>query len=358
MGKVFVKGPTESPDDLLKIESQLARAGRVGADFGLGAAKRFLGPQPKDFGSFMQQYFFDPIQYLREGRGKRQLTDEEKDEMRFRRRQKFREQLEEEKRPMVEEQKRIAERAKQTAADEALLGRFQNLTRRGNTLTDVAELTPYKGAQTLEEFQEYADNKFPGMSLNEVANLLGQQFTNLQGLDLRRRATGKDGLEFDTAKNEANQMIAVSDAAMPNVATTDLEPMNTNVKTTIDRNDANNRIREMAGLPKESEAPTPQISTADNAASVAASGGVNSSPHGAKKEDERDDAMATNSENMDFDNETGIERPELQPQEEEAGPAFDIGGPGNAPVSPPVNSPTGRAFESERLPDGSGRWEG
>lgn len=334
MGKVFVKGPTESPDDLLKIESQLARAGRVGADFGLGAAKRFLGPQPKDFGSFMQQYFFDPIQYLREGRGKRQLTDEEKDEMRFRRRQKFREQLEEERRPMMEEQKRKIE-------DAALLGRFQNLAQR--TGADVIGLDAYRDTQDLAGFQEFANMNYPGMPLNEVANMLGQQFTNVEGRNLRNILSGKPAIEGYAPKDRANQMIAVSDAAMPNVATTGLAPMPAGVKTTIDRNNADKRIRAMAGLQTESEAPTPQISPADNAASVAASGGVNSSPHGAKKEDERDDAMATNSENMDFDNETGIEQPKVQSQEEEAGPAFDIGGPGNAPVSPPPGTvPPGR----------------
>ena len=204
MGKVFVKGPVESPDDLLKIESQLARASRVGVDFGLGAAKRFLGPQPKDFGSFMQQYFFDPIQYLREGRGKRQLTDEEMDEMRFRRKQKFREQLEAERRPIMQEQKRKIE-------DAALLGRFQNLAQR--TGADIIGLDKYKDKQDLSEFQEFANMNYPGMPLNEVANMLGQQFTNVEGRNLRNILSGKPAIEGYAPEDRANQMIAVSDAA-------------------------------------------------------------------------------------------------------------------------------------------------
>ena len=86
---------------------------------------------------------------------------------------------------------------------------------------------------------------------------------------------------------------------------------------------------------------TPLIGPADLAASVAASGGVNSSPHGAKKEDERDDAMATNSENMDFDNETGVERPKMESQKEE-GPIDFTKPPTNItqdvmPPKPPQN---------------------
>ena len=48
MGKVFVKGPTESPDDLLAKESQAARAGRVGADLTFELQQNAsLGNNPK-----------------------------------------------------------------------------------------------------------------------------------------------------------------------------------------------------------------------------------------------------------------------------------------------------------------------
>ena len=144
---------------------------------------------------------------------------------------------------------------------------------------------------------------------------------------------------ISNANAPATPNVAV-ETPVTNVATTDLAPMPAGVETTINRKDANERIRAMAGLPTESEAPTPQISPADNAASVASSGGVNSSPHGAK-EDERDDAMATNSENMDFDNETGIEQPKVQSQQEEP---MDFTQPptGLTQDAPPGTVPPGR----------------
>ena len=207
-------------------------------------------------------------------------------------------------------QQRQAELAPQREAE--LLSRFQNLSQRKGA--EAAQLSGHKGATDLADYEEYARQNYPGMSLNEVANMLGQQFTNVEGLDLRRRMTGKEGIEgFGPTNQTANELVTASNAAeQTNVGGDGLAPMPAGLRNQID-------TQNMATMGGEVPLPPqPQISPADNAASVAASGGVNSSPHGAKKEDERDDAMATNSENIDFDNETGVERPKQEDDADEA----------------------------------------
>ena len=68
MGKVFVKGPVESPDDLLAKESQAARMGRVIADAGEGALN-FTKPVD-NFADFAGKPL-NFLRYLAEGRYKR-----------------------------------------------------------------------------------------------------------------------------------------------------------------------------------------------------------------------------------------------------------------------------------------------
>ncbi len=68
MGKVFVKGPVESPDDLLAKESQAARMGRVLADAGEGLVG-MTEPTP-NFGAFARKPL-NFLRYLAEGRYKR-----------------------------------------------------------------------------------------------------------------------------------------------------------------------------------------------------------------------------------------------------------------------------------------------
>tara|TARA_R100000234_G_scaffold39931_1_gene23897 strand:+ start:9315 stop:10346 length:1032 start_codon:yes stop_codon:yes gene_type:complete len=325
MGKIFVKGPVESPDDLLAKESRLGQAGRIGLDATQGAIN-LTRPGAIQSAADLAGVPLSVMRYFMEGKHKRQLTDEEKDEMRFRAQQKIRDKLEAERRPMMQEQKRIAD-------NQALLGRFQNLAQR--TGADVIGLDAYRDTQDLAGFQEFANMNYPGMSMNEVADMLGRQFTNVESQSLRNILSGKPAIEGYTPDDRANQMIAVSNAAAPNVGGGDLAPLPPDIQNTINRNIANQQIEQMATVPETQT----QISPADNAASVAASGGVNSSPHSAKEEDKRDDAMATNSENMDYDNETGVERPKQEEPEPEPEVPFTLGGPGNAPVSPQSMSP-------------------
>lgn len=68
MGKVFVKGPVESPDDLLAKESQAARMSRVLADAGEGLVG-MTEPTP-NFGAFARKPL-NFLRYLAEGRYKR-----------------------------------------------------------------------------------------------------------------------------------------------------------------------------------------------------------------------------------------------------------------------------------------------
>ena len=74
MGKVFVKGPTESPDDLLAKESRLGQAFRVGGDIAEGAIEM---TEPIDnFGAFARKPL-RALRYLTQGKFRRQLSPTE-----------------------------------------------------------------------------------------------------------------------------------------------------------------------------------------------------------------------------------------------------------------------------------------
>jgi len=274
MGKVFVKGPTESPNDLLAKQtaavapSMSQKIRRRGADFGrtvrdelkeLGsvagpAVGEYLATRDvagagqkvadfagnvvgqrygaKDGGKFVGDLFHIPFALMF---GRKPATPQEQEYAKILAR----------------------EQATQQRQNEGLLGRFQNLAQRQGA--DVAGLTPYKDSQSLAEFEEYAREEFPGMSLNEVANMLGQQFTNLQALDLRRRATGKEGVEGFGPANRANQTIAVSNAAATGAQEPPSAPLTPfRVKDVLDPNNPEKQLLDtLTGADEQEQAPLP-----------------------------------------------------------------------------------------------------
>jgi|8_EtaG_2_1085327.scaffolds.fasta_scaffold01389_3 hypothetical protein len=257
MGKVFVKGPVESPDDLLAKESQLGRAGRVLGDATEGAIEM---TEPIDsFGSLMRKPL-GALRYLAEGRYKRKLSPEEEAIQNARLRRIAQDQIREEMQPAMdakaalaakqkEEADNQAAKQKEEADNQALLSRFQNLSQRKGA--EAAQLSGHKGATDLSEYEEYARENYPGMSLNEVANMLGQQFTNVEGLDLRRRMTGKEGIEgFGPAQQTAQGLQTASNAAEEGEAA----PLpNVNVGHLIDP--ASNPVPELMNTLNDTESP-------------------------------------------------------------------------------------------------------
>lgn len=76
MGKIFVKGPVESPDDLLAKESRLGQAGRIGLD-ATQAAVNLTRPQSIQSFADLAGIPFNIARYFMEGKGKRQLSPTE-----------------------------------------------------------------------------------------------------------------------------------------------------------------------------------------------------------------------------------------------------------------------------------------
>ena len=309
MGKIFVKGPTESPDDLLAKQTMAQRFKDFattrnirGAGRELGtSAGRFANNEIQNFGQFASALANPLIALL----GRKPMTPEEEAYARILAREKA-------------TQQRQAELAPQREAE--LLSRFRNLTQRSPALVEAAQLSGESPQSTLADFQQYVDNVYPGMSMNEVADMLGRQFSNVEALNVRRRATGKEGVEgLGSANQTANELVTASNAAeQVNVGGDGLAPMPARLRNQIDTED----MATMGGkVPLQTQT---QISPADNAASVAASGGVNSSQASAFKEIDRDEEMINDSANIDNKNTpgAGVEPPK---QEDNAGEVPNFG---------------------------------
>jgi len=277
MGKVFVKGPVESPDDLLAKESRLGQVFRVGGDIAEGAIEM---TEPIDsFGAFARKPL-RALRYVTQGKGKRQLSPTE-----------------------LAYQKLLANRDAQTqfARDEAERKREEEMAENFRRLevmspSDDRKIAPLPEVSGLPFSQQRRDSKqaladaqaqrkemyeklqaAQRLPLQEdAANAAEEEIyqRNLQRVreeNIRAALRGQKQKGKNQAKAGAGILQRISDANTPatpsvdnpvtNVATTDLGPMNANVETTIRRNDANNRIREMAGLPA---APTPNIEAIKN----------------------------------------------------------------------------------------------
>ena len=148
MGKVFVKGPVESPDDLLAKQAMAQRlqnfkqgmGPKLGAGFeharnyagsrnyggafqeSLSSAGRLANNQIDDFGQ-LTQAIFDPFFTLF---GRKPQTPEEEE----RSRQMIKDKIREERQPAMDAQAALAAKEKEEADNQALLGRFQNLSQR------------------------------------------------------------------------------------------------------------------------------------------------------------------------------------------------------------------------------------
>ena len=239
MGKVFVKGPVESPDDLLAKQAMAQRlqnfkqgmGPKLGAGFeharnyagtrnyggafqeSLSSAGRLANNQIDDFGQ-LTQAIFDPFFTLF---GRKPQTPEEEE----RSRQMIKDKIREERQPAMDAQAALAAKEKEEVDNQALLGRFQNLSQRKGA--EAAQLSGHKGATDLADYEEYARQNYPGMPLNEVANMLGQQFTNVEAESLRRQMKGKNALAGYGAEQTAQGLETASNAAegeatpLPNV---------------------------------------------------------------------------------------------------------------------------------------------
>ena len=309
MGKVFVKGPVESPDDLLAKQAMAQRlqnfkqgmGPKLGAGFeharnyagtrnyggafqeSLSSAGRLANNQIDDFGQ-LTQAIFDPFFTLF---GRKPQTPEEEE----RSRQMIKDKIREERQPAMDAQAALAAKEKEEADNQALLGRFQNLSQRKGA--EAAQLSGHKGATDLADYEEYARQNYPGMPLKEVANMLGQQFTNVEGLDLRRRMTGKEGIEgFGPAQQTAQGLETTSNAVAPPLP-------NVNIDHLIDP--SSDSVPELMNTLNDTESPnipTDKMGTVavtqlqpnmdGVAAQVNADGGVKSSEHDADDEATRD----------------------------------------------------------------------
>lgn len=319
MGKVFVKGPVESPDDLLAKESQAARIGRVGLDATQGAVNL---TRPQSIQSFadLAGVPLNIARYFMEGRHKRKLNPQEEAIQNARLRQIAQDQIREEMQPAMDAKAALAAKEKEEADNQALLSRFQNLSQRKGA--EAAQLSGHKGATDLADYEEYARQNYPGMSLNEVANMLGQQFTNVEGLDLRRRMTGKEGIEgFGPAQQTAQGLQTASNAAEPTMvgaSGTQGDTMPPEIRRQRNRNTANQKIAEMAQEP--------------NVAAIAAHPETTSPPEGGESAENTNDAAMeakVNEQGLNDNSESTQEALQQQGGEKET-PDLDAAERGNA----------------------------
>jgi hypothetical protein len=329
MGKVFVKGPVESPHDLLAKESRLGQAGRIGLD-ATQAAVNLTRPQSIQSFADLAGIPFNIARYFMEGKVKRQLSPTEQAYQKLLANRQAQEQFGQEEKVRQRDEER-AENFRLleglAANDDRLIQPLPEVT--GSRFSRAGRQQRKDSKQALADAQAERKEMYEKLEaaqrlplqeqaeLNRIAAVKEKARRDVEAEDYRRGLRGQKQRGGEAVHGKAEELATASDAAeQVNVGGDGLAPMPAGLRNQIDTQD-------MATMGGERPLATqPQISPADNAASVAASGGVNSSPHGAKEEDKRDDAMATNSENIDFDNETGVERPK---QEDNAGEVPNFG---------------------------------
>lgn len=359
MGKVFVKGPVESPDDLLAKESRLGQAGRLIGGTALDATQGAINltrPGAIQSAADLAGIPINILRYLANKDWKRKLSPEEEASQRVKLRHAAEEEFRQSQaqqmadREMAENFRRLetmspSDDRKIEPLPEVTGSRFSRAGRQQRKDSKQALADAMNERKEMYEKLQAAQ-RLPSQEqaeLNRIAAVKEKARRDVEAEDYRRGLRGQKQRGGEAVHGKSQEIIDASNAAeQANVGGGNLTPLPPEIQTTINRNIANQEIEQTATVPETQT----QISPADNAASVAASGGVNSSPHSAKEEDKRDDAMATNSENMDFDNETGVERPKQEGPEE----PFSLGGPSNAPVSPPL-PPNNFGFNRDQLAD-------
>ena len=378
MGKVFVKSPVESPDDLLAKESRLGQFARVGLDATQGAVN-LTRPRAIQSAADLVGVPINIARYFMQGKANRQLSPTE---------QAY--------------QKLIAGRdaQEQFARDEAERKREEEMAENFRRLevmspSDDRKIAPLPEVSGLPFSQQRRDSKQALADAQaerkemyeklqaaqrlplqeEAANAAEEEMyqRNLQRVqeeNIRAALRGQKQKGKNQAQVSAGILQRISDANPPatpsvdntvtNVATTDLAPMAANVKTTIDRDNANERIREMAGLPAAPAAPAAPV---PNVEAIANDPSTNAPPVGGVA----NEVTADNNKKAKF-NEAGLNdnsestQEALQQQTSSEEEPIDFTKPPTGLTQDATQTgraiPTGRAFDRERLPDGSGRWQG
>lgn len=398
MGKVFVKSPVESPDDLLAkrlepyekySESQAGRAARVGFDAFEGGMSVM---DPKQYRSASD--LFKPAinlgRYIASGKLKRKLSPQQqmlqalrdKTQMAGIHQQELAEQAAEDEKA---ENIRMLENL--PADDKRRFEPLPEIT--GSRFSRAGRQQRKDSKQALEDAEARRAEMYE--QLQQKQNLPLQQQAEAQRLkevedraaalveyqDKVREMRGQDALASAAYYDRAKGVEAVNQATADDQGPPGAPPVpfsSQQIENIVNPNNPNQELLNVLtgadGQPPLPNAPMrttdvtqgppagsappmlpstgPQPNMEGIATQVAQSGGVNSSPDSAPKENDKDAAMINNPENTDFDNETGVPKPEQEEPEPESPPP-----PAGVKVVPAANLPTiGTAFDPTKSPFG------
>ena len=343
MGKVFVKGPVESPDDLLAKESGWGQAGRLIGGTAFDATQGAVNLTRHgaiQSAADLAGIPFNILRYLANKDWKRKLSPTELAYQKLIAGREAQEQYtrEEADRQRQEEMRQNFQRLEGLDVDDdrrieplpEISGGIFSQQRRDSkqALADaqaqrLADYERLEAAQRLP-LQEDADNEAEEEMYQR--NLQRVQEENIRAALRGQKQKGKNQAQVSAGILE---MISNANAPPPTNVTNQgaavADPPPVNIDNLLNPPPPNEELdilteTERENMPTDtmpSTGVTPLIGRADNAGAVAASGGVNSSQASAFKEIDRDEEMINNRENIDFKNETGVEQPKMEPQTEE-----------------------------------------
>lgn len=332
MGKVFVKGPVESPDDLLAKESRLGQAFRVGGDIAEGAIEM---TEPIDNFGALARKPLRALRYLTQGKFRRQLSPTELAYQKLIAGREAQEQFtrEEAERQRQEEMRQNFQRLEGLdASDDRRIDALPEVTggifsqeRRDSkqALADAQaqRLADYKRLEAAQRLPLQAD-----AATAEEEEMYARNLKRVQEENIRAALRGQKQKGKEQAQVSANILERISNAnapTTPNVANqgaavTD-PPPEVNIDNLLNPPPPNEELDILTDTKREnmptdtmpSTEVTPLIGPANNAASVAASGGVQSSAYDAADEETNDNKFGAGEAQNDNKNPpgAGVERP-------------------------------------------------
>jgi hypothetical protein len=269
MGKVFVKGPVESPDDLLSKESQLGRAGRVLADAGEGALN-FTKPVD-NFADFAGKPL-NVLRYFMEGRHKRKLSPEEEAIQRARLNQIGQDQIREEMQPAMDARAALAAKEKEQAAALAAKEKEQ------------ADFDYLQSVDPRVGQRNYMDSVYGNRSIGDAAKLERRSQDNYAAQQRLEALRTEPKYERGAAKQTADELAAQNEAeSLPRYDFNEVVHPGAS-----DAPEALNLDKEVIGQEAAKINAQLQPNMDGIAAQVNADGGVKSSEHDADDEATRD----------------------------------------------------------------------
>jgi len=352
MGKVFVKGPVESPDDLLAKESGWGQAGRLIGGTTLDATQGAINltrPGAIQSAADLAGIPINILRYLANKDWKRKLSPEEEASQRVKLRHAAEEEFRQSQaqqmadREMAENFRRLetmspSDDRKIEPLSEVTGSRFSRAGRQQRKDSKQALADAMNERKEMYEKLRMAQ-RLPSQEqaeLNRIAAVKEKARRDVEAEDYRRGLRGQKQRGGEAVHGKSQEIIDASDAAeQADVGGGDLPPLPPAIQTTISRDIANQQIEQMATVPETQ----PNVEAIRNDPLNTAP-----PPDGAAAQiKEVETAAQTEQQEHGMDHKAGMEPPKQEEPESEPEPEvpFSLGGPGNAPVSPSSMSAPG-----------------